>query len=54
MILGFVGAKMLLAEWVHVPVLASLAVIGVILAVTIGLSLHKNKNKSSCPMPKED
>jgi tellurite resistance protein TerC len=53
-ILGFVGAKMLLTEWVHVPVLASLGVIGLILAVTIGLSIYKNKGKGTCPVPGEE
>ncbi len=52
-ILAFVGAKMLLTEWVHVPVLASLAVIGLILAVTIGLSMYKNKGRDTCPVPSE-
>ena len=52
-ILGFVGAKMLVSEWVEIPVWASLAVIGVVLAVTISLSLHKNKGKTTCPMPEE-
>jgi tellurite resistance protein TerC len=40
LILGFVGLKMLIAEWYHVPTVASLAVIAIVLAVTIGLSLR--------------
>ena len=40
-ILLFVGAKMLLAEWWHVPIGVSLAVIAAILATAIGVSLHR-------------
>ncbi|MFL6206387.1 MAG: TerC family protein [Acidimicrobiales bacterium] len=40
-ILLFVGTKMLLTEWWHVPVGASLAVIATILAVSIGVSLRR-------------
>jgi tellurite resistance protein TerC len=39
-VLGFVGAKMLLADVYHVPVWASLATIGVILGVAVGASLR--------------
>jgi tellurite resistance protein TerC len=40
-ILLFVGAKMLLTEWWHVPIGISLAVIAAILAVAIGVSLRR-------------
>ncbi len=40
-ILLFVGAKMLLTEWWHVPIGISLAVIAAILAVAIGASLRR-------------
>jgi tellurite resistance protein TerC len=39
-ILGFVGIKMLVVEWYHVPTGLSLGVIAAVLAVTIGLSLR--------------
>ncbi|CAN5856537.1 TerC family protein [soil metagenome] len=38
-ILAFVGVKMIIAEWYHIPTFLSLAVIALILAVAIGLSL---------------
>jgi tellurite resistance protein TerC len=47
-ILGFVGAKMLLSGYVHIPVLASLAVIVVVLLITIALSMYVNKGKQTC------
>ena len=40
-ILLFVGGKMLLAEWWHVPIGVSLGVIAAILAVAIGVSLRR-------------
>jgi predicted tellurium resistance membrane protein TerC len=40
-ILGFVGLKMVVSAWVHVPILLSLAVIIGSLATAIGLSLRK-------------
>jgi tellurite resistance protein TerC len=47
LILGFVGLKMLIAEWYHVPTVASLAVIAIVLAVTIGLSLRAEGRDAS-------
>ena len=47
LILGFVGLKMLIAEWYHVPTVASLAVIAIILTVTIGLSLRADGRDAS-------
>ena len=40
-ILVFVGAKMVLSAWVHIPILLSLAVIIGSLATAVGLSLRK-------------
>ena len=42
-ILGFVGVKMLIAEWYHFPTWASLTVIAVVLTVTIVASLRAEK-----------
>ena len=39
MVLTFIGAKMLIAPWYHIPTPASLAVVGVILAASIAASL---------------
>lgn len=38
-ILAFVGVKMIIAEWYHIPTALSLGVIAFVLAVSIGLSL---------------
>jgi tellurite resistance protein TerC len=47
-ILGFVGAKMLLASFIHIPVLVSLAIIVSVLAITIVVSMYKNRGKTTC------
>lgn len=39
-ILAFVGVKMIIAEWYHIPTAISLAVIAIVLAASIGLSLR--------------
>ncbi|MGH9243935.1 MAG: TerC family protein [Acidimicrobiales bacterium] len=39
-ILGFVGVKMLIVEWYHLPTWASLAVIAIVLAVTVTASVR--------------
>jgi tellurite resistance protein TerC len=41
-ILAFVGVKMIVAEWWHIPTPASLGVIAVVLAVSIWLSIRKD------------
>ena len=41
-ILVFVGLKMLVSAWVHLPTLISLAVIVMTLAIAVGLSLRRN------------
>jgi tellurite resistance protein TerC len=38
-ILAFVGVKMIISEWYHLPVLVSLAVVAIVLAVSVALSL---------------
>lgn len=44
-VLVFVGVKLLIAPWAHVPVLLSLAFVGVILAVAIFASLISTRTK---------
>lgn len=39
-ILTFIGVKMLLHDYIHVPILASLAIVAVILVAAIGLSMR--------------
>jgi TerC family integral membrane protein len=42
-ILAFVGVKMIIAEWYHIPTWASLVVIALILSVAIGASLKSQR-----------
>jgi tellurite resistance protein TerC len=46
-ILAFVGVKMLIAEWYHIPTWASLTVIAVVLAVSILLSIRKDAREAA-------
>ncbi|MFP5331094.1 MAG: TerC family protein [Acidimicrobiia bacterium] len=46
-ILGFVGVKMIIAEWYHFPTWVSLSVITVILTVTIVASLQADKREGA-------
>jgi tellurite resistance protein TerC len=39
-ILGFVGVKMIVSEWYHIPTLWSLGVIAVVLTITVSVSLR--------------
>jgi len=48
-ILTFVGVKMLIADFVHIEPLMSLAVIVTILGIAIGASLLKNRRTRTCP-----
>ncbi len=48
-ILTFIGAKMLLADIWHVPTAVSLGVVGLVLAVSIGLSLLATRRLASSP-----
>ena len=50
-ILSFVGLKMLISGYVHIPVIVSLAVIAIVLTITIAASLYKNKGRTTCPFP---
>lgn len=50
-ILGFVGVKMIIAEWYHVPIWLSLTVIGVVLTVTIVASLRAERKESDLEVP---
>jgi tellurite resistance protein TerC len=43
-ILAFVGVKMIIAEWYHIPVWASLLFIALVLTVSIVLSLRAERN----------
>jgi tellurite resistance protein TerC len=47
LVLLFVGAKMLLAYWYHIPVMWSLATVGAILLVSILLSLVLTRDKKT-------
>ena len=47
LVLMFVGIKMLIVDWVHVPTMISLAVIAVIVAGSVILSLVLTKPKSA-------
>lgn len=46
-ILAFVGAKMILSHWYHIPAIPSLAVIAVVLAVTVVTSLRSTTAENS-------
>ena len=48
-ILVFVGLKMLLSAWLHLPIALSLAVIVLTLALTIGLSLRHTAKEARLP-----
>ncbi len=45
-ILAFVGVKMIIAEWYHMPIVLSLSVIAAVLTVTIVASLRADKRDS--------
>ena len=47
-ILVFVGLKMALSHWWHVPTVASLGVIIAILAVAISASVLRNRRAEAC------
>jgi tellurite resistance protein TerC len=50
-ILGFVGVKMLISGFYHMPVAISLAVIALVLAITIWASLRADKKNPGAPHP---
>jgi len=45
-VLVFVGGKMLLAYWFHIPVMVSLLVVAVILLASVLISLVLSKKKT--------
>jgi tellurite resistance protein TerC len=47
MVLAFIGAKMLIAPWVHVPVAASLTIVAVLIGASVAASLIATRNKPS-------
>jgi tellurite resistance protein TerC len=49
LILVFVGVKMVLSHWVHIPTLASLAVIIVTLGAAVALSIRRAARESHLP-----
>lgn len=51
LILGFVGVKMIIAEWYHLPIWLSLGVIAVILTITIVASLRAEKRDTELEIP---
>lgn len=50
-ILGFVGVKMLIEDFVHIPTTTSLAVVGVVLAASIAVSLLRREAPGEAPPP---
>jgi tellurite resistance protein TerC len=44
-ILAFVGVKMLIAEWYHIPTWLSLMVIAIVLTAAIGFSLKSSRRE---------
>lgn len=47
-ILVYIGAKMLLIDWIHIPVLISLLVVAMILAISIAASFWHSARQSRC------
>ncbi len=47
MVLTFIGAKMLIAPWYHVPTPASLAVVVILIAASVAASLIATRNEKS-------
>ena len=50
LVLIFIGVKMLVEHFVHIPILASLGVVGAILAASVFASLLRPQSESSPPM----
>ncbi len=49
-ILAFVGVKMIVAEWYHIPTWLSLTVIALVLTASIGFSLKADRNVSEAEL----
>lgn len=47
MVLTFIGTKMLIAHWYHVPVQASLAIVVVLIGASVIASLIATRNQPS-------
>lgn len=47
MVLTFIGAKMLIAPWYHVPVQASLAIVAILIGASVAASLIATRNSST-------
>jgi tellurite resistance protein TerC len=45
-ILGFIGLKMILEEWIHIPVAVSLLVVGTMLSAGVLVSIYANKKSA--------
>jgi len=48
-ILVFVGLKMTVSAWVHIPTVLSLAVIVLTLVFAVGLSIHRSSREVASP-----
>ena len=46
MVLTFIGAKMLIAPWYHVPVAASLAIVAVLISASVVASLIATRKRA--------
>jgi tellurite resistance protein TerC len=46
MVLTFIGAKMLIAPWYHVPVQASLAIVAVLIGASVVASLIATRKEA--------
>jgi tellurite resistance protein TerC len=47
MVLTFIGAKMLIAPWYHVPVQASLAIVAVLIGSSVIASLIATRKRAA-------
>ena len=52
LVLGFVGIKMIIADYVPLPRVLSLGVIAIILGVTIGISMLKTQQQDAAETAK--
>ncbi len=49
LVLGFIGVKMLIEAWVHIPTFLSLGIVGLILGGSVGLSLLADRRARRPP-----
>jgi tellurite resistance protein TerC len=52
-ILAFVGVKMLVHEWYHIPTWLSLTVIGLVLVAAVGFSLRADRREDTIEIPED-